>query len=231
MRTLGLCMLAVAMTAVVANAATINIGAGDVDWDQDGAGTDVRIQYNTGSDAYYLNSSATPYISGLSTGVASGSNYEWFLEWSGAKFIKRTTGNQAGEIVWTVNMPSAIESLKIVNPTAAYTDGATVTNVKWYVMGSSGTWQLYHDITSIAGKSGGASLSTDGSRINDLTLYVSGGTSFSIKAVMTGGASDKAQLCRGNDLNITAALAPVPEPTTIGLVLAGIAGLLRRRVA
>lgn len=104
------------LAAGAAQAASLTINSGDVAWNQDGNGTDVRIRYEGKSNAYYLNtntSTNSPWISGVTNGLSSGSGWVREDEGNGTTYICRESTDYSASLVWSVALPQAIDTLTI----------------------------------------------------------------------------------------------------------------------
>jgi len=228
------------LTSSLTQAATMTINSGDVQWNQDGAGTDVQIRYGAVSDAYYLNTNTSAaWISTYQNGLSSYSNDRRVDEGGGTAYLSRNTDLNA-TYIWSVSLPQAIDHATIQNSSASWTwvseDKLTrrQTYITWYTStDNGGSWQQYAQIT--AGQEG--SFATDGGAVNNLTATLAGQTNFQVMAVLQGNGEWtpplNTQIFRtggGPDYGLDMKISLVPEPASLGLLALGGLVILRRRL-
>jgi len=225
--------LVVAAVPAMAFAAPIVINSGDIAWDPNGY--DVRIQYDTASDGYYLNNNHTSaFISGYAAGLSGSYRAARNVESSGTSYLSSNSyGNDWVVFTWTFDFSSTgttIQSATVVNPTLANSDGSVPTTVYWQVT-ANGVTTNYQEIAS---NNNGGTSATDGGVVHDLTAYVAGATSYSITAVWnqvwdpTTPQILRSNITYGFDNQVW--LNAVPEPASIGiLAICGLTLLGARR--
>ncbi|MFA5206346.1 MAG: PEP-CTERM sorting domain-containing protein [Lentisphaeria bacterium] len=223
-----------------AHAVALTVNSGDIAWNQDGNGTDVRIRYSALADGYYLNTdTSNAWVSTYAAGMTYTENDRRVDEGGGTAYLSRNTDLNT-TYIWSVSLPEEIDHATIQNSSASWTwvsdDQLTrrETYITWYTsIDNGGSWQQYAQIT--AGQAG--TLATDGGAVNNLTTALAGQTDFLVRAVLTGNGEWtpplNAQIFRtggGPYFGLDMMISLVPEPASLGLLALGGLVILRRRL-
>lgn len=238
----GAVLLAVALQANAAlmDAGALVVGASDVVTDQtDGtrSGYDFRWRYDVINDKYSMNASTDAAITGYVTGTFSKAGT---TRTQGSKNFINSTSQGMGTIVWKFDFSqagataNAIDQLQVKATSYAF-KGGTGGSVAWAVSTDNVNWTTFIELIS--------STTTDmaDGAYHDLTSVVQGASVYYLRVQMDPWANgtdySNAQIFRARttdpDLyNFDNQVWLVPEPMTMGLLIAGgIAGVLRRHMA